>query len=132
MIRTLREQGGGISVDELLGKAKTVDLKGQEVLLVAEKIEAMDTESVEAAVNRVTDRIQSGIVVLGAAIDGKAVIVCSVSKELTGKVKAGDLARNAAAIVGGGGGGKPDWAKAGGKDPSKLEEALSRIEEFLK
>ncbi|MCA9414763.1 MAG: hypothetical protein KC917_00770, partial [Candidatus Omnitrophica bacterium] len=79
----------------------------------------------------VMEKLSRGIVVLGAAIDGKAIFVCGVSKDLTGKVKAGDLAKKAATVVGGGGGGKQDWAKAGGKDPSKLDEAISQIEASL-
>ncbi|MBK7496939.1 MAG: hypothetical protein IPI28_16685 [Candidatus Omnitrophica bacterium] len=53
------------------------------------------------------------------------------AKKLTASVKAGDLVKKVAALAGGGGGGKPDWAKAGGKDNGKLDEALSRVREFL-
>ncbi|MCA9447421.1 MAG: alanine--tRNA ligase, partial [Candidatus Omnitrophica bacterium] len=131
MIKTLREQGAGISIDDLVKQSKTVKVDGEEASLVAAKVEAMDAETVETAVSRVMEKLSKGIVVLGAAIDGKAIFVCGVSKDLTGKVKAGDLAKKAATVVGGGGGGKPDWAKAGGKDPSKLDEAISQIEASL-
>ncbi len=131
MIKTLREQGGGISIDDLLGDSKTINLGGEEAILVAAKVEAMDTDSIESAVKKISEKVPKGIIVLGAAIEGKVVFVCSVSKDLTGKVKAGDIAKKAAAVVGGGGGGKPEWAKAGGKDPSKLDEAISLVEGFL-
>ena len=130
-IKTLREKGGGISIDSLVSGAKKVELDGDSADLVAAAVEATDADSVESAVKRIVEKVPRSIVVLGAAIDGKVIFVCSVAKELTGKVKAGDLAREAATVVGGGGGGKPDWAKAGGKDPSKLGEAISKIEAML-
>ncbi|MCK7470269.1 MAG: DHHA1 domain-containing protein [Desulfomicrobium escambiense] len=52
--------------------------------------------------------------------DGKAVLLVAVTKDLTGKVKAGDLVKEAAKLVGGSGGGKPDLAQAGGADPAGL------------
>jgi alanyl-tRNA synthetase len=51
----------------------------------------------------------------------------AVTRDLTGKVKAGELVKEAAKLVGGAGGGKPDLAQAGGADPSGLEAALEKI-----
>ena len=62
---------------------------------------------------------------LGTVIDGKVALTAAVSKELIERgLKASDCVRAAAKIVGGGGGGRPDLAEAGGKDPTKLDEAL--------
>jgi alanyl-tRNA synthetase len=63
-----------------------------------------------------------------AAADGdKALLAIGVTKDLTGQLKAGDLIREVAAVVGGGGGGRPDFAQAGGKDPSKIDEAIAKF-----
>jgi alanyl-tRNA synthetase len=50
-----------------------------------------------------------------------------VTKDLTGAHKAGDLIREVAQLVGGGGGGRPDFAQAGGRDPSKIDAALEKF-----
>jgi alanyl-tRNA synthetase len=74
----------------------------------------------------------SGVVVLGSVVGDKPSLVVSVSDDLTKKgVNAGKLIKEIAAVVGGGGGGKPTLAYAGGKDPSKLGEALAKAEELL-
>ncbi len=64
---------------------------------------------------------------LGSGAGGKAQLVCTVSKSLTSRFKAGDLVRPVAQMLGGSGGGRPDMAQAGGTDVSKLDEALERL-----
>ena len=54
-------------------------------------------------------------------------LLASVSKSATGKVKAGDIIKTIAPVVGGKGGGKPEMARGGGKNPSKLDEALAQV-----
>jgi alanyl-tRNA synthetase len=54
-----------------------------------------------------------------------------VTKDLTGRIKAGDIVKQLAPIVGGGGGGKPDMAQAGGKWPGKLPEAIAKAPEVV-
>ena len=66
-----------------------------------------------------------GVLVLGASIGGKANLLVAVSKELTSRIKAGDVIKQLAPIIGGSGGGKPELAQAGGSLPEKLEEALA-------
>jgi len=68
------------------------------------------------------------VVALGAEADGKAVLLVAVSKDLTAKLKAGDLVREAAKLVGGSGGGKPDLAQAGGPDAAGLGAALEKVQ----
>jgi alanyl-tRNA synthetase len=63
--------------------------------------------------------------------EGKVALLASVPKDLIAKgLKAGDWVKHTAPIVGGGGGGRPDMAQAGGKDPSKIEEALESARQF--
>ena len=73
------------------------------------------------------DRLQSGVIVLGGEFEGKAALLAMVSKDLTGRIKAGDLVNRVATIVGGKGGGRPDMAQAGGTMPDKLDEAVGRV-----
>ena len=63
---------------------------------------------------------------------GKAVLLVAVTKDLTARVKAGDLVKDAARLVGGRGGGKPDLAQAGGPDPAGLDRALAHVEELVR
>jgi len=81
-------------------------------------------------VDKAKDKLQSCVVVLGTDND-KAVFAVGVTKDLIGKVKAGDLVREIATVAGGKGGGRPDFAQAGGKDGSKVEEALSHGRSLL-
>jgi alanyl-tRNA synthetase len=64
-------------------------------------------------------------VVLASPSDGKVSIVVGVTQDLTKKAPAGQIVKQLAPIVGGGGGGRPDFAEAGGKDPSKIDELLA-------
>ena len=69
----------------------------------------------------------SGVVVLGAQAEDKALLLALVTKDLLGRYHAGELIKALAPMVGGGGGGRPDLAQAGGKDASKLDEALATV-----
>jgi len=77
------------------------------------------------------DRLQGGVVVIAAETEGKVSLLISVTKDLTDRVKAGALVKELAPIVGGGGGGRPDFAEAGGKDASKIDEMLAKAEELV-
>ena len=73
----------------------------------------------------VQNSLGSGVVVLGSAQDGKVALIVGVTKDLTNRVQAGKIIKPVAEKVGGSGGGRPDMAEAGGKDPGKLDAALS-------
>jgi alanyl-tRNA synthetase len=78
--------------------------------------------------DQLRDKLKSGVVALGAATDdGKVSLLAVVTKDLTGKIKAGELVKVMAAEVGGTGGGRPEMAQAGGKDPAKLDAALEKV-----
>ena len=82
--------------------------------------------------DQLRDKLAPAVILLGSASkDGKkALLVCSVSKSLTGRFRAGDIVKAAASIVGGNGGGRPDFAQAGGPDPSKLDDAVAKVYEL--
>jgi alanyl-tRNA synthetase len=111
--------GGGASgqTDE------AVDVSG--VKLVAREVTGVDKDGLRALVDQHRSRIKSGVVVLASPSDGKVSIVVGVTPDLTRKVPAGQVVKQLAPIVGGGGGGRPDFAEAGGKDPSKIAEMLA-------
>jgi alanyl-tRNA synthetase len=75
--------------------------------------------------DRLRSRLGDAAIVLGAATDGRVLFVASVAPALVERgVKAGEIVRAAAQVTGGGGGGRDTMARAGGRDPSKLDEAL--------
>ena len=78
------------------------------------------------------DKLPSGVVILGSASDGKASLCVAVSKDLTDRIKAGDIVKQMAPIVGGGGGGKPTLAQAGGKLPEKVPDAIAKALTIVK
>ena len=112
--------------DDLLGQAK--DVAGVKVLSAV--VEGVDGKSLRDMVDKLKDKMGSGIVVLGAGGD-KASLVAGVTKDLTGKVKAGDLVNHVAQQVGGKGGGRPDMAMAGGPDVANLAAAIGSVEAWL-
>jgi len=78
------------------------------------------------------NKLDNGVVVLATSNDGKVSLLVMASE---GAIKhgahAGNMIKGAAAVVGGGGGGRPNMAQAGGKDPSKIKDALLKAEEIL-
>jgi alanyl-tRNA synthetase len=109
--------GGGGAVSE------AVEVAG--VKLVAREVSGLDKDGLRALVDRHRDQIKSGVVVLASPAEGKVQIVVGVTPDLAKKVPAGQVVKQLAPIVGGGGGGRPDFAEAGGKDPSKISDMLA-------
>src|SRR5690606_32761938 len=101
------------------------------IKVLAQRVEQVDGKVLRELADRLRDRIGSGVVVLGGTDGEKVQLLAAVTKDLKGRVDAGAIIRQIAPIVGGGGGGRPDFAQAGGKDPAKLDEALSRVYEIL-
>ncbi len=77
------------------------------------------------------EKIKKGIILLISRVNGKASIVCGVTKDLTDVIKARDVAGNVARFLGGGGGGRDDFAQAGGRDIEKVEDALFLGKELI-
>ena len=91
----------------------------------------LDKDALRALADSHRTRIKSGVVVLASAEDSKVSIVVAVTPDLTKRVPAGQVVKQIAPIVGGGGGGRPDFAEAGGKDASKIEEMLAAARNVL-
>lgn len=110
---------------------KLIDLGG--VGLLAAEVNAGGMDALRTVADELKGKIDSAILVLGAAQEDKVNFVVSVSPELVSKgFHAGKLIKEIAAVCGGGGGGRPDMAQAGGKDPSKLGEALKLSEQLVR
>ncbi len=116
----------GGSVDYM---SKVTEVGG--IRLLAVEVEGQDPEGLRLLLDNLRDRLGSGVVVVGSALDDKVSLCVGVSKDLTGRVKAGDVVKQLAAMVGGGGGGRPDMAQAGGKDVAKLPETISKAAEVV-
>jgi alanyl-tRNA synthetase len=104
----------------------TQEVKGVKVL--AAQVDADTMEILREMSDWFRDRLGSGVVVLGAAMDGRPGFVAAVTPDLVERgLHAGQLVKAVAQVVGGGGGGKPTLAQAGGKDVSKVGEALQIV-----
>jgi alanyl-tRNA synthetase len=116
----------GGSVDYM---SRVQDVKGVKVL--AAEIADQDPAGLRMVLDSLRDKLRSGVVILGSVSEGKVSLCVGVTKDLTGRIKAGEIIKQIAPIVGGGGGGKPDMAQAGGKIPEKLPEAISKAPEVV-
>jgi len=110
--------------------ANAKEISGVKVLGAV--VDLGDANALRELADTLRDKLAPSVIMLGTATkDGKVVLICTVSKELIGRFQAGKLVKDAAALVGGGGGGRPDFAQAGGSDPSKLEEAVAKVYESV-
>ena len=102
------------------------------VQVVATAIDGADAQSLREAVDSLKGRLGSAVIVLGTVTEeGKVSLVAGVTPDLTQKIRAGDLVGEISKIVSGRGGGRPDFAQAGGTDPSKLDAALKAVESLV-
>jgi alanyl-tRNA synthetase len=110
--------------------AQARDVQGVKVL--AARLDGMDAKALREAVDRLKDKLQSAAVVLGAVQpDGRVSLIAGVTKDVLGKVPAGELVNHVALQVGGKGGGRPDMAQAGGTNPAGLDAALASVAEWV-
>ena len=112
------------NVGSLVANARVV--KG--VKVIAAKTDGLDRKQMRSLADTLRNKIQSGVVVLGAANDGNVALISAVTKDLAGKrVHAGKLVGAVAQTVGGRGGGRADMAEAGGNDGAALPKALDQV-----
>jgi alanyl-tRNA synthetase len=119
--------GAGRAVSSPAEEAR--DVAG--IKLIARRVEGLEKNALRGLSDSLRDRLGSGVVVLASDNDGRVSLVVSVTKDLLGRVQAGRLVKELAPIVGGGGGGRPDFAEAGGKDPSRIDDLLGRAPDIL-
>lgn len=108
-------------------------IKVNGVSVIAKKVNVTDMDSIRSLVDSLKNKLNSGIVVLGAVDNGKVNIVAGVTNDLVKRgYHSGKIVKEVANRCGGGGGGRPDMAQAGGKNPDQLQEAIDFVPEFLK
>ena len=98
------------------GSASEEELLVDGIRVLAREVPAAPANELREIADTLRSKLGSGVVVIGTRGDGNVSLVAAVSKDLTGRVKAGELVKRLSAIVGGGGGGRADFAQAGGKD----------------
>ena len=125
-IEELKSKLANFEANSLFTEVK--EINGVKVLVKG--FENKESDSLREIVDKAKDKLGSCIVVLGAN-NGKAIFAVGVTKDLTSKIKAGDLVKQLAQIAGGNGGGRPDFAQAGGKDGAKVKEALEMAKTLL-
>ena len=123
-VARLRQQIAKRDIEQILAQATTVN----GAAVVAAQVDASDVETLRQMSDWLRDRLGSSVVVLGATFAGRPNLIAAVTPDLTARgVDAGQIIRAIAPAIGGGGGGRPTLAQAGGKDASKLPDALALV-----
>ncbi|CAK16584.1 alanine--tRNA ligase [Pseudomonas entomophila] len=120
-LEQLQAKAASAAGDDLSNAA--VEVKGAKVL--AARLDGQDGKALLALVDQLKNKLGHAVILLGSEHEGKVVLVAGVTKDLSGQLKAGDLMKQAAAVVGGKGGGRPDMAQGGGVDVASLDQALA-------
>ena len=126
-IQQLQAKLAAFEGGNLVGQAK--EFAGIKVL--AAKLDGADPKSLRDTLDQLRNKLGSSIVVLGTSSGEKVSLIAGVSKDLTKKLKAGDLVNFVAQQVGGKGGGRPDMAQAGGSQPENLQAAVDSVHAWV-
>ncbi|MET3078297.1 alanine--tRNA ligase [Pantoea leporis] len=126
-LQQLRDQQAAQESASLSSKA--IDVKGTK-LLVSE-LSNVEPKMLRTMVDDLKNQLTSAIIVLATVDDGKVSLIAGVTKDLSDRVKAGELIGELASQVGGKGGGRPDMAQAGGTNPQALAGALAGVQEWV-
>jgi alanyl-tRNA synthetase len=111
--------------------SNTEIISGIQVLITV--LPDADMDALLEMTDKFRQNVESGVAVLGSVHEGKPILTATITEDLVGRgLHAGNLIKQVASVVGGGGGGRPTLAQAGGKDPSKLSEALDQVAVYLK
>jgi len=112
---------------ELLSRAREIN----GVKLLAAEVAISDARTLRDFGDKLRDKLESGIILLGSRAGEKALLLCMVTKDMTGKYHAGNIIKNLAPLVGGSGGGRPEMAQAGGTQPENLDRVFDALEKML-
>ena len=116
-------------LEDIIGEVSDID----GVAIIYKEIENLDGNNLRELGDKIKDKLNSVLIVLGSSKDDKVSLIAMATKDLVEKgIHAGNIIKEIAKITGGGGGGRPDMAQAGGKDASKIEEALKKVPEIVK
>ena len=126
-LQQLKEQAAAQESANLSSKA--VDIKG--VKLLVSDLAGVEPKMLRTMVDDLKNQLGSTVIVLATVAEGKVSLIAGVSKDVTDRVKAGELIGMVAQQVGGKGGGRPDMAQAGGTDAAALPAALASVESWV-
>ncbi|MBI4660353.1 MAG: hypothetical protein HY735_16070 [Verrucomicrobia bacterium] len=125
-LRAMQQKEAANAAKNLIAKAATIN----GIPAIIENMGALDGDTLQGMANELKGQFK-GVIVLGGVASNAVALVAAVTPEFTAKVQAGKIIQQIAPIVGGRGGGKPDNARGGGKDASKLDEALAKAKSLL-
>ncbi|WP_023640535.1 alanine--tRNA ligase [Dickeya zeae] len=126
-LQQLKEQQAAQESSSLSSKAKEIN----GVKLLVTQLNNVEPKLLRTMVDDLKNQLGSAVIVLSTVADGKVSLIAGVTKELTDRVKAGELIGFVANQVGGKGGGRPDMAQAGGSDVDALPSALTSVEAWV-
>ncbi len=126
-IATLKQKLAAQAGSDLLSQA--IDINGVKALIA--HLDGVESKALRGLVDELKNKMQSGIILLATANNGKVGLIAGVTKDLVAKVKAGELVNLVAQQVGGKGGGRPDMAQAGGSQPENIDSALATVQPWL-
>ena len=127
-LEKLKAKMAGGAADEML--SKKVDING--VAVLAAEVKDMDGNAMRTLGDQLKNKLGSGVIVLAGEAGGKVSLVVMATDDVVKKgAHAGNIIKAAAGVCGGGGGGRPNMAQAGGKDASKIGEALEKAKEVI-
>jgi alanyl-tRNA synthetase len=126
-IAQLKQELAAQAGSDLINNA--IAINGINVLIA--DLNGVESKALRGMVDELKNKMQSGIIMLATANSGKVGLIAGVTKDLVGKVKAGELVNMVALQVGGKGGGRPDMAQAGGSQPENITSALASVEGWL-
>jgi alanyl-tRNA synthetase len=131
-LKTAARQSGSDSMAEARGLLEKSEKIGDASVIIGQ-LSATSVEQAREAVDMLKKKAKSAAIVLAFDDDGRATLLAGVTDDLVAKgLKAGDIVKEIAPIVDGGGGGRPQMAQAGGKNPKKIGDALTRAGEIIK
>lgn len=109
---------------------EAIDIDGLKV--VAKSLDGADAKTLRDTVDQLKNKLGTAAIVLATVKESKVSLIAGVTADSTDRLKAGELVNFVAQQVGGKGGGRPDMAQAGGNDPSKLEEVLQNVPDWIR
>ncbi len=123
----LKQQLAAQAGSDLVSQA--IEINGVKALVA--ELDGVASKDLRGMVDELKVKLNSGIIMLATANDGKVGLIAGVTKDLVGRVKAGELVNMVAQQVGGKGGGRPDMAQAGGSQPENIPQAMASVESWL-
>lgn len=127
-IQGLKRQIAQGTIHEIMSNRETLG----DISFIASSIDHQSMKDLREIADSLRQRLKSGVVVLASNYNGKVNLVAAATKDVVEKgVHSGNLIKEVAKITGGGGGGRPDMAQAGGKDPSRIPQALDKVKGLL-